>query len=207
MQPALQPLPNGFLRLLLWGCRLFRNGSLCSQGSWNRCKEKRLCVPDYENRTCSPCCNRCQMDFWGCSSGGAGCSGMAVCVVRAAGADAKRNGFVCPIMRTALAASVALAAKWISGAVSLGVQAVPEWRSVWSRAAGADAKRNGFVCPIMKTALAASVAAVAKWISGAASLGVQVFRNGSLCSQWQLEQDLPVLFRNQKTAVLICRNR
>ena len=224
----LQPLPNGFLGLLLWGCRLFRNGGLCSQGSWNRCKEKRLCVPDYENRTCSRCqmdswggfsggagcsgtvvcvvngsrsrckekrlcvpdyenrtcslcCSRCQMDFWGCFSGVAGCSGMvacvvkgswnrckekrlcvpdyenrtcsqrcsrcqmdfcgcfsggvgcsgtAVCVVRAAGADAKRNGFVCPIMRTALASSVAAAAKWISGAVSLGLQAVPEWRSV-----------------------------------------------------------------------------
>ena len=92
---------------------------------------------------------------------------------RAAGADAKRNGFVCPIMRTALASSVAAVAKWISGAVSLGLQAVPERWSVWSRAAGADAKRNGFVCPIMRTALATSVAAAAKWISGAASLGLQ----------------------------------
>ena len=91
----------------------------------------------------------------------------------AAGADAKRNGFVCPIMRTALASSVATVAKWISGAVSLGVQAVPERQFVSSRAAGADAKRNGFVCPIMKTALAASVAAVAKWIFVAASLGLQ----------------------------------
>ena len=80
---------------------------------------------------------------------------------------------MCPIMRTALASSVAAAAKWISGAVSLGVQVVPERWSVWSRAAGADAKRNGFVCPIMRTALASSVAAAAKWISGAASLGVQ----------------------------------
>ena len=91
----------------------------------------------------------------------------------AAGADAKRNGFVCPIMRTALAASVALAAKWISGAAPLGVQAVPKRRSVWSMAAGADAKRNGFVCPIMRTALAASVAAAAKWIFVAAPLGLQ----------------------------------
>ena len=91
----------------------------------------------------------------------------------AAGADAKRNGFVCPIMRTALASSVATVAKWISGAVSLGLQAVPKRRSVSSRAAGADAKRNGFVCPIMRTALAVRVAAVAKWISGAASLGLQ----------------------------------
>ena len=80
---------------------------------------------------------------------------------------------MCPIMRTALAASVAAAAKWISGAVSLGLQAVPERQFVWSRAAGTDAKRNGFVCPIMRTALAVRVAAVAKWISGAASLGVQ----------------------------------
>ena len=75
-------------------------------------------------------------------------------------------------MRTALAASVAAAAKWIFGAVSLGLQAVPERWSVWSRAAGTGAKRNGFVCPIMRTALASSVAAVAKWISGAASLGL-----------------------------------
>ena len=112
------------------GVQVFRNGGLCSQGSRSRCKEKRFRVPDYENRTCSPCCNRCQMDFWGCSSGGAGCSGTAVCVVRAAGADAKRNGFVCPIMRTALAVCVATVAKWISGAVSLGLQAVPERRSV-----------------------------------------------------------------------------
>ena len=100
------------------------------KGSWSRCKEKRLCVPDYENRTCSPCCNRCQMDFWGGFSGGAGVPERRSVSSRAAGADAKRNGFVCPIMRTALAASVAAAAKWISGAVSLGVQAVPERRSV-----------------------------------------------------------------------------
>ena len=77
------------------------------------------------------------------------------------------------LMRTALAASVAAVAKWISGAVSLGLQAVPKRRSVWSMAAGADAKRNGFVCPIMRTALASSVALAAKWISGAAPLGVQ----------------------------------
>ncbi|MEE0392373.1 MAG: hypothetical protein UDQ47_00900, partial [Ruminococcus sp.] len=32
LQPALQPLPNGLLWLLLWGCRLFWNGSLCGQG-------------------------------------------------------------------------------------------------------------------------------------------------------------------------------
>ena len=208
------------------------------KGSRSRCKEKRFRVPDYENRTCSPCCSRCQMDFWGCFSGVAGCSGTAVCVVkgswtrfarpvpqpesrridlpeqvksllimrtalavrvaaaakwisgaaplglqavperwsvwsRAAGADAKRNGFVCPIMRSALAASVATVAKWISGGCSSGGAGVPERQFVSSRAAGTGAKRNGFVCPIMKTALAASVAAAAKWISGAASLGVQ----------------------------------
>ena len=113
------------------------------------------------------------MDFWGCFSGVAGCSETAVCVVRAAGANAKRNGFVCPIMRTALAVCVATVAKWISGAASLGVQAVPERQFVSSRAAGTGAKRNGFVCPIMRTALAASVAAAAKWLSGAASLGLQ----------------------------------
>ena len=179
-----------------WGC--FSGVAGCSgtavcvvKGSRSRCKEKRLCVPDYENRTCSLCCSRCQMDFWGCFSGVAGCSGTAVCVVRAAGArfarpvpqpesrriDLPEQGQVYVeillIMRTALAASVAAVAKWISGAAPLGVQAVPERRSVSSRAAGADAKRNGFVCPIMRTALATSVAAVAKWISGAVSLGVQ----------------------------------
>ena len=40
----------------------------------------------------------------------------------------------------------------------------------------------------MRTALATSVALAAKWISGAAPLGVQVFRNGGLCGQGQLEQ-------------------
>ena len=77
------------------------------------------------------------------------------------------------IMRTALAICVAAVAKWISGAASLGLQVVPKRWSMWSMAAGADAKRNGFVCPIMRIALASSVAAVAKWISGAAPLGVQ----------------------------------
>ena len=37
---------------------------------------------DYENRTCSQRCSRCQMDFCGCSSWVAGCSGTAVCVVK-----------------------------------------------------------------------------------------------------------------------------
>ncbi len=121
-----------------WGC--FSGVAGCSgmavcvvKGSWSRCKEKRLCVPDYENRTCNQCCSRCQMDFWGCSSGVAGCSGMAVCVVKAAGTDAKRNGFVCPIMRTALASSVATAARWIFEAAPLGLQAVPERQFVSSR--------------------------------------------------------------------------
>ena len=40
------------------------------------------------------------------------------------------------IMRTALAASVAAAAKWTFVAAPLGLQAVPERQSVWSRAAG-----------------------------------------------------------------------
>ncbi|MDD6375795.1 MAG: hypothetical protein PUG07_08400 [Ruminococcus sp.] len=48
-------------------------------------------------------------------------------------------------MRTALAASVAAAAKWTFVAAPLGLQAVPKRQSVWSRAAGADAKRNGRV--------------------------------------------------------------
>jgi len=39
-------------------------------------------------------------------------------------------------MRTALAASVAAVAKWISGAAPLGLQAVPKRQSVWSIAAG-----------------------------------------------------------------------
>ena len=88
------------------------------------------------------------MDFCGCSSGGAGCSGTAVCVVRAAGTrfarpvpqpesrhiDLPEQGQVYVesllIMRTALAASVAAVAKWIFVAAPLGVQAVPERRSV-----------------------------------------------------------------------------
>ena len=90
---------------------------------------------------------------------------------------------MCPIMRTALAA----AAKWIFVAASLGVQAVPEWWPVWSMAAGTrfarpvsqpenrriDLPEQVKSLLIMRTALAASVATVAKWISGAASLGVQ----------------------------------
>ena len=127
------------------------------------------------------------MDFWGCFSGVAGCSGTAVCVVKGSWTrfarpvpqpesrriDLPEQVKSLLIMRTALAVRVAAAAKWISGAVSLGVQVVPERWSVWSRAAGADAKRNGFVCPIMKTALAVRVAAAAKWIFVAAPLGVQ----------------------------------
>ena len=107
---------------------------------------------------------------------------------RTAGADAKRNGFVCPIMRTALAVRVAAAAKWIFVAASLGVQAVPERQFVWLRMAETGAKRNGFVCPIMRTALAVRVATVAKWISGAASLGLQAVPEWQLCSQGQPEQ-------------------
>ena len=91
-------------------------------------------------------------------------------------------------MRTALATSVALAAKWISGAAPLGVQAVPERRSVSSRAAGTrlarpvpqpenrriDLPEQVKSLLIMRTALAASVAIAAKWIFVAVSLGVQV---------------------------------
>ena len=94
------------------------------------------------------------------------------------------------IMRTALAVRVATVAKGISGAVSLGLQAVPERRSVWSRAAGTsfarpvpqpesrhiDLPEQGQVYVesllIMRTALAASVAAAAKWTFVAAPLGL-----------------------------------
>ena len=95
------------------------------------------------------------------------------------------------IMRTALAASVAAVANWTFVAAPLGLQAVPKRRSVWSIAA-----RTSFARPvpqpesrhidlpeqgqvyvesllIMRTALAASVAAVAKWIFVAAPLGLQ----------------------------------
>ena len=93
------------------------------------------------------------------------------------------------IMRTALAASVAAVAKWTFVAV-LGLQAVPERQSVWSRAAGIrfarpvpqpesrriDLPEQGQVYVesllIMRIALAASVAAVAKWIFVAAPLGL-----------------------------------
>ena len=95
------------------------------------------------------------------------------------------------IMRTALAASVAAVAKWTFVAAPLGLQAVPERQSVWSRAAGTsfarpvpqpesrhiDLPEQGQVYVesllIMRTALAASVAAVAKWTFVAAPLGLQ----------------------------------
>ena len=95
------------------------------------------------------------------------------------------------IMRTALAASVAAVAKWTFVAAPLGLQAVPERQSVWSRAAGTsfarpvpqpesrhiDLPEQGQVYAeillIMRTALAASVAAVAKWIFVAAPLWLQ----------------------------------
>ena len=124
------------------------------------------------------------------------------------------------IMRTALAASVAAAAKWIFGAASLGLQAVPERLSVWSRAAGTrfarpvpqpenrriDLLEQVKSLLIMRTALAVRVAAAAKWILWRFLWGCRLFRNGSLCGQGQPEQALPVLFRNQKAAILICRN-
>ena len=95
------------------------------------------------------------------------------------------------IMRTALAVRVAAVAKWIFVAAPLGLQAVPERQSVWSRAAGTsfarpvpqpesrriDLPEQGQVYVesllIMRTALAASVAAVAKWTFVAAPLGLQ----------------------------------
>ena len=105
-------------------------------------------------------------------------------------------------MRTALAASVAAAAKWTFVAVPLGLQAVPERRSLSSRAAETgvarpvpqpesrhiDLPEQGQVYVesllIMRTALAASVAAVAKWIFVAAPLGlVVVLKRRSLSSR------------------------
>ena len=91
------------------------------------------------------------MDFWGCFSGVAGCSGTAVCVVKGSW-----TRFARPVPQ-------------------------PESRRI-------DLPEQVKSLLIMRTALAASVAAAAKWISGAAPLGVQVFRNGSLCSQGQPEQ-------------------
>ena len=94
-------------------------------------------------------------------------------------------------MRTALAASVAAVVKWTFVAAPLGLQAVPERQSVWSRAAGTsfarpvpqpesrhiDLPEQGQVYVesllIMRTALAASVAAVVKWTFVAAPLGLQ----------------------------------
>ena len=154
MQPALQPLPNGFLWLLLWGCRLFRNGSLCGQGQL----EQALPVP--------------------------------FCNQKAAVLICRNGGKSLLIMRTALAASVAAVAKWTFVAAPLGLQAVPERQSVWSRAAGTrfarpvpqpesrhiDLPEQGQVYVesllIMRTALAASVAAAAKWTFVAAPLGL-----------------------------------
>lgn len=93
-------------------------------------------------------------------------------------------------MRTALAASVAAVVKWTFVAAPLGLQAVPERQSVWSRAVGTsfarpvpqpesrhiDLPEQGQVYVesllLMRTALAASVAAVAKWIFVAAPLGL-----------------------------------
>ncbi len=92
------------------------------KGSWSRCKEKRLCVPDYENRTCS----RCQMDFCGCSSGGAGCSETAVCVVNGSWSRCKEKRLCVPDYENRTCNQRCSRAKWISGAASLGVQAVPE---------------------------------------------------------------------------------
>ena len=92
-------------------------------------------------------------------------------------------------MRTALAASVAAVAKWTFVAVLVLVVVLERW-SVWSRAAGTrfarpvpqpesrhiDLPEQGQVYVesllIMRTALAASVAAVAKWIFVAAPLGL-----------------------------------
>ena len=104
------------------------------------------------------------------------------------------------IMRTALVASVAAAAKWIFVAAPLGLQAVPKRQSVWSRAAGTrfarpvpqpesrhiDLPEQGQVYVesllIMRTALAAGVAAVAKWIFVAVLVLVVVLERQSVWS-------------------------
>ena len=144
MQPALQPLPNGLL-WRFWCWWLFRNGGLCGQGQLEQALPEQGQV--YVESLL--------------------------------------------IMRTALAASVAAAAKWIFVAAPLGLQAVPERQSVWSIAAGTSFARpvpqpesRHIDLPeqeqvyvesllIMRTALAASVAAAAKWTFVAAPLGVQ----------------------------------
>ena len=84
-------------------CGGFSGGAGCSgtavcvvKGSRSRCKEKRFRVPDYENRTCSQRCSRCQMDFWGCSSGGAGVSGTVVCVVKGSWSRCKEKRLCVP---------------------------------------------------------------------------------------------------------------
>ena len=104
-------------------------------------------------------------------------------------------------MRTALAASVAAVAKWTFVAAPLGLQAVPERRSVWSIAAGTrfarpvpqpesrhiDLPEQGQVYVesllIMRTALAASVAAVAKWTFVAVLVLVVVLERRSVSSR------------------------
>ena len=104
------------------------------------------------------------------------------------------------IMRTALAASVAAAAKWTFVAV-LVLVVVLERQSVWSRAAGTsfarpvpqpesrhiDLPEQGQVYVesllIMRTALAAGVAAVAKWIFVAVLVLVVVLERQSVWSR------------------------
>ena len=104
-------------------------------------------------------------------------------------------------MRTALAASVAAAAKWTFVAVPLGLQAVPERRPLSSRAAETgvarpvpqpesrhiDLPEQGQVYVesllIMRTALAASVATVAKWTFVAVLVLVVVLKRRSVWSR------------------------
>ena len=174
MQPALQPLPNGFLGAVSLGVQVVPERQfVSSRAAGTGAKRNGFVCPIMRTALAVRVVTVAKWISGADSLGVQAVPERQFVSSRAAGADAKRNGFVCPIMRTALAVCVAAVAKWISGAVSLGLQAVPERRSVSSRAAGADAKRNGFVCPIMRTALAVRVAAAAKWISGAVSLGVQ----------------------------------
>ena len=105
------------------------------------------------------------------------------------------------IMRTALAASVAAVAKWIFVAAPLGLVVVLKRRSLSSRAAETgvarpvpqpesrriDLPEQGQVYVesllIMRTALAASVAAVAKWTFVAVLVLVVVLKRRSVWSR------------------------
>ena len=158
MQPALQPLPNGLFWLLLWGCRLFRNGSLCGQG---QLEQRQVYVESLLIMRTALAVRVAATAKWifvavlvlvvvlerrSLSSRAAGTSfARPVPQPESRRIDLPEQGQVYVesllIMRTALAASVAAAAKWTFVAAPLGLQAVPERQSVWSRAAGTSFAR------------------------------------------------------------------